>query len=197
MPTINRARYTKSILAYSEIQQLNPAIASTASYVYSLNGLFDPNITGAGQQPTGFDQYMALYEFYTVLKAKVKIRVLNQDATSAQIVGCNIQSTSGTSTDYNVYLRNNNQDFKIIDKIGSGNSTCSFEFEVDLSKLAAKSIWTDGEYSGTQNNNPANQWYLVIWSAPADGSSDVGITDFWTQIEYLTAFRETASTLNS
>lgn len=41
---------------------------------YSLNGLFDVDISGVGHQPMGFDQLMAIYSKYKVNRAKVIIQ---------------------------------------------------------------------------------------------------------------------------
>ena len=38
-----------------------------------LNSLFDPNLSGLGHQPRGFDQLMAVYEKYTVVAAKITV----------------------------------------------------------------------------------------------------------------------------
>ncbi len=43
----------------------------------TLNGLFDPDITGVGHQPYGFDQLMAIYGFYKVYAVKVELEWFN------------------------------------------------------------------------------------------------------------------------
>ena len=58
-------------LLYSDQITLNPAAGTVSKHVFSANGLFDPNITGVGHQPRGFDQYMALYNHYTVIGARI------------------------------------------------------------------------------------------------------------------------------
>lgn len=40
---------------------------------FTANGLYDPNQSGTGHQPMYFDQLMAVYDHYTVLKSKIKI----------------------------------------------------------------------------------------------------------------------------
>lgn len=39
-------------------------------YLFNLNSLFDPNQTGTGHQPLGFDQIKAMYQKYRVYKCK-------------------------------------------------------------------------------------------------------------------------------
>lgn len=198
LPTLDRALYTKSIVVYSDFgRAVDPGLASIASYVYSLNGLYDPDITGVGGQPTGFDQYMALYAKYTVLKAKVTCQFMNTDTGYAQVAGCNVAGLSTTSNDPAVYLRNNNMGYKAVETYQSGNATGSFSFEVDIAQLANCNIWTDDAFSGLVSANPANQWYLIIWNGASDGASNPSSCLWQVKIEYLAAFREPINAANS
>lgn len=50
-------------LRYTGQVGLNPGLGTVpAVHVFSANGLYDPDITGVGGQPRGFDQLMALYD---------------------------------------------------------------------------------------------------------------------------------------
>jgi len=42
------------------------------TYIFSANSLYDPNTSGTGHQPLGFDQLAAIYNHYTVLKSRIK-----------------------------------------------------------------------------------------------------------------------------
>lgn len=46
-----------------------------SQYEFRLNSLFDPNLTGVGHQPQGFDQMAALYASYRVYKVDIYLRV--------------------------------------------------------------------------------------------------------------------------
>ena len=50
-----------------------PTSGNAISYFFSANGLFDPNITGTGHQPIGFDQMMLLYEQATVIRSSIEV----------------------------------------------------------------------------------------------------------------------------
>jgi len=45
------------------------------TYLFSCNGLYDPNITGTGHQPLYFDQLSELYDHYRVVSSKITITV--------------------------------------------------------------------------------------------------------------------------
>lgn len=74
-----------AILRYSQNVSMTAATLGTITYQdVTVNGMYDPDVTGAGHQPYYFDQYMALYDHYTVIGAKIKLRFIpsttNEDA---------------------------------------------------------------------------------------------------------------------
>lgn len=52
------------------------ALAENAQKIteYSVNGCFDPDLTGIGHQPRMFDQYMSFYLKYEVLASRIKVK---------------------------------------------------------------------------------------------------------------------------
>lgn len=56
-------------LKYSENFNLSLASSATQQQVFNLNSLFDPNRTGVGHQPYGYDQLATLYNRYRVYKS--------------------------------------------------------------------------------------------------------------------------------
>jgi hypothetical protein len=67
-------------LVYHDRQLLNGAFAR--DQVYNLNSCFDPDRTGVGHQPLGFDQWSTFYNRYRVDKAKVEVTFLNVSANT-------------------------------------------------------------------------------------------------------------------
>lgn len=56
-------------LKYVDQFILNPTSSSTDNYVFRANSLFDPNYTGAGHQPYGYDQWATFYSSWVVFDA--------------------------------------------------------------------------------------------------------------------------------
>jgi len=67
-------------LQYASTVVFNPAAGGVSLNVFSANGLFDPDVTGAGSQPRGFDQWMALYNHYCVLASRCRILTPSQSS---------------------------------------------------------------------------------------------------------------------
>lgn len=64
-------------LRYAEQFTLNPSASGIASYVFAANGMYDPNITSTGHQPSGFDQNMAFFDHYSVLESTIMCKYAN------------------------------------------------------------------------------------------------------------------------
>ncbi len=71
---------------------------------FSLNSLYDPDVTGVGHQPYGFDQVAALYSKYLVLSCDVQIRAVTPGGQAdmcilAAFTGSQAVSLSGITVD--------------------------------------------------------------------------------------------------
>lgn len=80
---------------------------STVSGIYNeqlfnLNSLFDPDRTGVGHQPLGFDQLNVIYQRYRVLKTSYRLTMVNSDQTGsiALVTAVNNSTASLASVAY-------------------------------------------------------------------------------------------------
>lgn len=64
-------------LRYSTYYQGYSAAGTPLHRTYNANSVFDPDLTGAGHQPRGFDQLAALYGRYRVNAIQVKVSIAN------------------------------------------------------------------------------------------------------------------------
>lgn len=55
----------------------------SGTQIFSANGMYDPDITGTGSQPYYFDQLMAVYDHYTVVRSKCSFQVLGYTSSSS------------------------------------------------------------------------------------------------------------------
>jgi hypothetical protein len=67
-------------LTYTDYRVIT-AVGSQANYVYRLNSLNDPDFSGVGGQPAGFDQVKTLYGRYRVMAVKVEVQAAANAAT--------------------------------------------------------------------------------------------------------------------
>lgn len=57
-----------------------------AAYTFRLNSLFDPDLTGVGVQPYGYDQMSGLFGYYRVYASKITVRPFITDASQVRKV---------------------------------------------------------------------------------------------------------------
>lgn len=77
MPTMRRGslRYCENLILTSTLGVLDDKVIRA-------NGMYDPNQTGTGHQPLGFDQWKLLYNHYVVLGSKITLRAVNNQAAA-------------------------------------------------------------------------------------------------------------------
>ncbi len=61
---------------------MNAAAGGVDTQLFNINSLFDPDRTGAGSQPNGFDQWAALYSRYTVFSCDWNVTAMAVVSTS-------------------------------------------------------------------------------------------------------------------
>lgn len=66
-----------------EVSLSSNGISTVTRYVFAVNSLFDPNVTGTGNQPVGFDEWMNLYNLYTVVGGQMTVAPLAATTASA------------------------------------------------------------------------------------------------------------------
>lgn len=191
---------TRATLRYSE----NVAIASAAvnegvgTYVFTANGAWDPNITGGGSQPRGFDELMALYDHYTVTASRVKVRFTNT-ATSRPYVGIVVRDTPTAVPDAKNFFEASDSKIteKVLGRLGEGNESCAMTHSVNVAKyLGRKSAMSDPELKGGATRNPTEQVYYHINCVNMANSSSSAV-DAIVTLEYDLVLHEPKTPLAS
>lgn len=170
---------------------INPGAAGIMDeYVFSANGLFDPNITGVGHQPIGFDQYMVMFDHYTVIGAKCTATFVNTDTGTSQQVGIYVKDVNTTDTDIRKYLENGLCKYKTISPTTFGNNQCTIVYPLSIPKFfQKKKIIGESDYKGSQTSNPSEQCYFHLFAAPIT-SVDATAVQLFVMIEYIAILTE-------
>jgi len=69
-------------MAYVSRHRLTTSVGSVSMQQFRLNSLYDPDLTGSGHQPMGFDQWAAFYNHYVVTKCAYEIEFLDVSSTA-------------------------------------------------------------------------------------------------------------------
>lgn len=190
---IARSRYHKTKLTYAQYFSLDPALSTAAVQVFTANGLYDPDITGTGHQPAGFDQYMALYGEYIVTGSWIKVTAFNSDTNVGQVLGVTFCDKSTTSADTRVYIEGGNSKY-----FGMGTTAAdgvkSITHYANIRSVSTQDIFNEDNFAGTASANPTDTHYWHIWGYAIDDGSNTSPIRCLAEIQYEVYFRDPALT---
>lgn len=170
--------------------QLNPGIGGLpATLVFSLNSLYDPDTSGVGHQALGFDQFIAMYDHYTVTNARARILFTNTDVTYAQYGFCYIKDSAITTTDFNQIIENGMCRVTTLSEEGGNSSNRELAINVNCHKFFNQNVLNEENYAGGASSSPSDQVYLHVGCMPVV-SIDSQAVHFTIIIEYDVVFHE-------
>lgn len=191
-PTVSFARTgvvsdrTFAKLKYNEIIGLT-SVTYAGGYTFTGNGLFDCNITSTGTQPTGFDQYMNLYDSFRVHSSKVRVSVANTTTSSAVVfatVPCR-DYASVISGGINEVIRMPRARYAMV--AADFQETKTVSNFLSTKKAFGEKELDDIVYSGSSSGNPSDQWYWVLFGANVSGGGTLSV-QLHVQITYYVEF---------
>lgn len=170
---------------------INPGAGGGADeYVFSANGLYDPNVTGTGHQPLGFDQLMAMYNHYTVIASTITVMARNADSTYGQFLGVRLAGAVAESTDPQQIIENGRCTYRMLNQGGQSNDQATVSYGCNVSKfLGRPNILSEDDLRGTLTTNPAEEAYFKVFGF-ADQAVDGNQIIFAVQIDYVAIFTE-------
>lgn len=170
--------------------QLNPSTGGIpANYVFSMNGLYDPDITSTGHNPAFFAQMMTLYDHYCVIGSRARVSFSNTDTSYQQLVALQLKDTNTTDTVTNEILEQGGVKWRTLGAHGSGQAVKDLVINCSPSKFFGRSVMNGDKYFGTASSNPSDQVFLHIHAGPVE-AVDTDIIDCTVEIEYIVVFTE-------
>lgn len=184
-------------LKYCTEIALNPPSGATQTHNFSANGMFDPDVTGIGHQPKGFDNWTGVYRHYTVIASKIKVTPVSTDGT-AGLTGFyfGVGTTTGT-IDYNgmspttIMESANATSYKFINHFttsGADNYSAVKAFWSGR-KVFGRNVLGASQFSGSSGANPDEQSFFTVWAGSVNGN-DPGNVNYLVEIEYIAVFAE-------
>lgn len=146
-----------------DIELIPIASPGTNEYVYSMNGMYDPNITGVGHQPAGFDQLMTMYDHYVVIATKAIVTILNSDDNHGALVALDLRDTSTSLGDIRVAIESGTCKYVTLGNDRNSKSQQTISYNINPNKFLGRSKpLSDPELKGGATFNPPEQCYLHI-----------------------------------
>jgi hypothetical protein len=155
-------------LIYREAVAFSQAGGAVGDNVYRGNSLFDPDLTGTGGQPSGFDQWAAFYATYTVLGSKCEVISMSGGGSACNTIhGITPTNFSSVFTDVE---RAQEQPYDKSDTIvfgsqGIGQGKLSNYMSTSkIIGVVRPAIQIEDSYSALVSANPAVQWFWHVWN---------------------------------
>lgn len=192
MPHMFKLRYHEDIT----ISTNGGGLPSMNWHAFSANGLYDPNISGTGHQPMMFDQLAVFWQRYTVLGAKISLKVVPQPGTTGVIPGayCGVvldDNNSLNSANESALIENGKGTFRYINPTYGGSTrSTSLSCRFSAKKFFIKANPSDDDtISAPFTSNPSDQAYFLVWVSCPQTSSVVPFTVSVT-IDYIVRCHE-------
>lgn len=177
-------------LRYQETLSLDPgASGATALYKFAANDVYDPNITATGHQPRGYDQLQPMYEYHTVIGARISIRFYSNSTSDTPLrCGIALRATSTADTYANYAEQSGVRTVVLPCLTGQvASRTLSMTFSARRFFSSPKPM-SDSELRGA-NGPPSRMAYFHIFAAPGTSVDPAAIL-FDVLIDYLVVFHE-------
>jgi len=190
-------------LRYCTVVTLN-ASSGTAAYVFALNGMYDPEITGTGHQPSYFGTWGAVYRRYGVTQCDVCVTHMQSSTSnvSPAIAGYIVdtsgnQVSSGTDPMHLV-----EQPYAQFFRVAVGNDSNglrpgSLMARVPVAKwfgLTDQQLLADDRLCGTVVSNPSAPLFMELWAGAIASDTPSTSISFLVELVYHATFVDPALT---
>lgn len=165
-------------LKYAETVNVAIGVSGLGSYIFSCNGMYDPNTTGGGHQPMYFDQWSAMYNHYTVLKSTMKATVV-ANTTGATIfsLGQDDDATINAATSYTIWERSGFQT-KVVNAPVNPENTFLWS-KWDAKKVFGADPQSDPSLQGSATSNPTEQTFYVLYFDATPSTYVTVLVEIW------------------
>lgn len=164
----------------------------TSIHQFTCNGLYDPDISGSGHQPMYYDQLMAIYNHYTVLRSRFRVTPMITGGVTDPVMLTVFVNDGGSATNTSTQPFNlERQGAKFMQyNPGVGFAPSYLPLSWSGKQSFGGDLLDNDDLQGTVGANPVEQQYFNIDTfCPFLLSSTAGVI-LLVQIEYDVCWEE-------
>jgi len=185
--------FGEGTLEYRQLVSLDAGAGSLTYNTFNLNSLYDPDQTGTGHQPCGYDSWAALYSRYLVMSADVEVQFFaSSGATTVMLAGLNAYTGSVPyNTSANTQAEQGGPVLALTGvRVNNSNCRNNLKYHFDPRKMFGIKDLMDAQndVGALTNASPTRRGYLQIWLGPADESTDASAWYAEVHIRYHVRF---------
>jgi len=180
----------RATLSYTEPVSISGNTGAVGTYSWRINDLYDPNLTGTGHQPLGFDQYMLLYNKFRVMNCTWELQLIGAVAPHCA-VGVVCQNHQPTSLGPVGLWERDECQFRILSQYTTGQPTTVIRGSENMARLQGT---TEAQYKGSDTNfgissaSPTELMTLTCQIVDASAGSNTVVVYGVVKLSYDTMF---------
>lgn len=177
-------------LRYCDTISLSIVSGSLAKNVFRWNSTYDPDQTNVGHQPMYRDTYASIYDQYSVISAKAKVKVINYNTTTPIICGVVTDDDTTIASSSTVLSEQNHGMHTILPPLAGSLSTHTFNPTWDCKKVLGIDPFASETYKTLVGADPTEQSILTVWATNFDATTmsvlvniELEQTVLWTELQ--------------
>lgn len=186
---------------YCSAISIDAAATVFGKYTFSANSLYDPDVTGTGHQPLGYDQWSEFYNHYTVMSSKISVTFVCRETVSPStlddaVVGiCLMDDNSIPFADVNTMREQGRARFKYMSsRLSVGPQTVTHTYDARRFH-GVKDPEDNSALQGRMGNfgtggPPGDQAMFILFVGPQDGATDANNYLCNVTIDYIARLKE-------
>lgn len=185
-------------MVYASVYSAATGAGTSLNRFFSGNGLYDPDITGTGHQPYGFDQFCTapggsgLYSRYTVMASTFEsdnIVITSGSGNPCGTFALRPEGDAGGTTDtIDTLLERSRVKWGVHSNPGAPHPRFIDEASTsEIIGVPASAYSVDDTLQGSYSANPPRQWYWHWCASPSDFAANVSVVHTF-RITYTVRF---------
>lgn len=186
---------TKVKLRYCATVSLNPGLGTTANHVFRANGLYDPDQTGIGHQPMGFDQWSTFYNHYVVESSKMNAEFFYSSTTAVDsgiVCGIMLSDDATVPTGFYGLIEQPTTVYNSMQATHpmTRRVMCSKNFKAKEFFNIKDVIDNTSRIGAAVNATPIEVAAFVVWASSVEGTVDPPPITALITMDYVVTFSE-------
>lgn len=176
--TIGVPDVLRTKLKYCEQYLVESSTLDFGAQIMSGNSVYDPDVSGVGHQPRGFDEWSRFYKKYRVYASAIKVHFFSDQQAAAGLTNVWILPVTEqpVGVTYGISSLNENPYARtgaLVPYVGKGSTF--LKHYTSTKKMFGERLINENEYEGTMGNfgvgaSPLNQWYWTVGGQTVTGS---------------------------
>jgi len=172
-----------------------PTGGLNSTHVINAMGCYDPDITGTGHQPRGFDEIMTMYNHYTVVGSKITVDFIQNQGVAYGVgtVGIALKDGNVTYSDINDYMEGRNVVSAVMpaSDVTVANTRRLSKTMSTKRFMGVKNVMDNQNLRGNDLANPGDSCFFHCFYGPQPGfASDFQPIYCQFRIEFMVIFTE-------